>query len=268
MTYIIKSNRQDSVFAYFSYVFSAYVLVVLVVVIFGIIKKIKKIIYSNPYGKRYLGDIEYRSALSLYQGVFINLIYTIFSFVTSWIYASVWLGTIAVYYLSLSSIRFLLLRSIRRIAALETNEKVLANELHSYRTCGYMMFLLNVAMTGMVIQMIWQNKGYAYHGYIIYMSAAYTFYCLIISIINIVKFRKSSNIILSATKALNFARALMSVLVLQTAMLEQFGSDDATFRRVMNTVTGSGVLIIVFTMAMTMVIQANKKLKRLQINNS
>lgn len=267
LTFIFMTNRQESLLAYVSYVYSAYALVVLVVGISGIINKIKNIIYNNPYGKRYLSDIEYRSTLSLYQGFFINLLYAGFNFLISWIHASVWFGAIAVYYLSLSAVRILLTKRIHKSTHEVMNEKRLIYELHSYRNCGYLMFLLNIVMAGMVIQMIWQNKGYTYSGYIIYVLAAYTFYCLITAIISLLKYHKKINPILSASKELNLTSALMSILALQTAMLAQFNGDNFTFRQLMNTATGSGILVIEFMMAISMVVRANKKLKILKINN-
>lgn len=56
---------------------------------------------------------------------------------------------------------------------------------------------------------------------------------------NLVKFRKVGNPILSASKAISFAGALMSVLALQTAMISRFGEGDEYFRMKMNIITGS-----------------------------
>jgi hypothetical protein len=145
---------------------------------------------------------------------FINLLYASFNFLISWIYASDWFGAIAVYYLSLSTVRLLLMKRIHKSTLGEVNGKHLIYELLSYRTCGYLMFLLNIVMASMVIQMIWQNNGYTSYGYIIYVSAAYTFYCLVTAIINILKYHKKMNPILSASKELNLTSALMSVLAL------------------------------------------------------
>lgn len=103
------------------------------------------------------------------------------------------------------------------------------------------MFLLNIAVTGFVIQMIWQNKSYTYPGFLIYASAAYTFFCITTAVINMVKYRKMEKPVLSAAKMLSFACALIAMLALQTAMLAQFGSGQKTFARYINSCTG-GVL--------------------------
>lgn len=70
--------------------------------------------------------------------------------------------------------------------------------------------------------MIKTNSGFTYLGYVIYLSALYTFYTMGMSIGNLVKYRKLGSPILSAAKILNFVSAMMSVLGLQTAKISRF----------------------------------------------
>lgn len=77
-------------------------------------------------------------------------------------------------------------------------------------------------MGGMILMMIKTNSGFTYPGYVIYLSALYTFYTMGMSIGNLVKYRKLGSPILSAAKILNFVSAMMSVLGLQTAMISRF----------------------------------------------
>ena len=46
----------------------------------------------------------------------------------------------------------------------------------SYRLCGLMMFGLKAAMSGMVVQIVWQNHSYEYPGIMIYLFVLYAFY--------------------------------------------------------------------------------------------
>lgn len=163
----------------------------------------------------------------------------------------------------LSAIRFMLLRNVRITDKSKHSVKRKIQEWKSYRFCGIMMFLLSLAMSGMVIQMIWQNRSYEYKGYIIYISALYTFYCFISSISNVVSFAKRDNAILSAAKNLNLAGAIMSMFALQTAMFSAFGGGEK-LQRQMNTITGSAVCIIVTGMAVFMIVRSNKNLKFLE----
>lgn len=117
------------------------------------------------------------------------------------------------------------------------------------------------------VQMIWQNRSYEYKGYIIYISALYAFYCLINAVVNVVKFSKRNNAILSAAKILALAGALMSMFALQTAMFSAFGGGEE-LQRLMNTITGGAVCLIVMGMAVFMIVRANIYLKKLENEKS
>ncbi len=258
--------------SYAAYILSAYAFTVLIIAF----PKIKTIISyriknnpivdrinSHPIGNLLLNDLVFKGSVSLYQGLLVNLFYAGFKFVTSLIYGSVWLGAIAVYYVMLCILRLHLIVSSRKTARLDNGRKKLTHEFRSYRSTGFLMFLLNAAMGGMVVQMIWKNEGYEYPGYVIYFSAMYTFYAFISAIMNLVKFRRAGSPILSASKAISFAGALMSVLALQTAMISRFGEGDERFRMEMNSITGSFVLGITLFMAVYLIVRGQRVLHKL-----
>ncbi|MCM1090022.1 MAG: hypothetical protein NC092_11885 [Butyrivibrio sp.] len=273
---------EDNPISYISYVLSAYALTVLCAnfprakrrcreLLHGdevkIIVSVRKFMRRYHYTSLYLDDIEFRARVSLYSGLAINLFYAVFKCATGVIFRSAWLWAIGIYYVMLSVIRFTLLRNVRI-----TDSKVCGVErkLHEYksaRLCGILMFALNIAMGGMTVQMIWQNRSYEYKGYIIYISALYAFYSLILAVVNVVKFSKIDNAILSAAKILALAGALMSMFALQTAMFSSFGGGEE-LQRTFNTITGSAVLAITAGMAVFMIVRANICLKRLENERS
>ena len=70
-------------------------------------------------------------------------------------------------------------------------------------------------------------------------------------------------------KALQLAKALVSMLALETAMLEQFREDDGEhFRAVMTGCTGVGVYLMILGMAVYMIYTSGKKIKNLERNLS
>lgn len=263
--------------SYIAYVLSAYVATVLVLAFPELKSKTTYLlrhnpivdkINSHPIGNRYLNDLTFKGSVSLHQDTIINLFYAGFKFVTSILYGSVWLGAIAVYYVMLCVLRFHLILNSRKATKLDNRKVKLIHEFRSYRKTGFLMFLLNAAMGGMVVQMIWQNESYEYPGYVIYLSAMYTFYSFVSAITNIVKYRKVGNPILSASKAISFAGALMSVLALQTAMIARFGKGDENFRMEMNIITGSFVLGITLFMAVYLIVHGQKSLNKLKRRKS
>ena len=109
------------------------------------------------------------------------------------------------------------------VSDIQLSEKKRKKEKYRcYRKTALLLFLLNIPIGGMIVLMVRTNSGFTYPGYIIYLSALYTFYTLILSIINLVKFHELGDLILSVAKVLNFISAMMSVLGLQTAMISRF----------------------------------------------
>ena len=264
---------QNPILQYASYIASAYALIVTctgLVYVNTAIGGVRKFVSEHPLmkkfrstkvGEKYMTDVRFRARISLYQGFFINLLYIVMKLVSGIVYRSTWFIALAVYYILLAVMRFLLVRRL--------NVQDEASELHRYRLCGIMLLFMNQALAGIVVFMVHQNRGFDYPGLLIYAMAAYAFYAVTIAIINIVKTRKHKSPILSAAKAINLVAALVSILSLETAMLAQFGGDDdPLFRQVMTGATGGGVCTIVIGMAIYMIWRANKNLKKFQINNS
>ena len=270
---VFAFDIQNPILQYASYLASAYALIVtctgLVYVntaIGGITKFVSdhplmKKFRSTTVGEKYLTDVRFRTGVSLYQGFFINLLYIVMKLASGIVYRSTWFIALAVYYILLAVMRFLLVRRL--------NVQDEASELRRYRLCGIMLLFMNQALTGIVVFMVQQNRGFAYPGLLIYAMAAYSFYAVTIAVINIVKTRKHKSPILSAAKAINLVAAMVSILSLETAMLAQFGGDDdPKFRQVMTGATGGSICTIVIGMAIYMIWRANKNLKNLKINNS
>lgn len=252
---ILIHHNDHTVFAYFLYMISAYTLIVIVIKIPRVYFQIKTKIYKNKYIQKYINDKQYRGEIMIYIGLLMNLIYVIFRMTTAYIYQSVWFLSIGFYYFVLCLVRFHLLRKVKKTL---NNKK----QLYTYKMTGYLIILLNIAMLGMIIQMMVGHKSYIYPGYIIYVSALYTFYDFINAIINIITYKKFNNPILSASKLLNLTGAMMSVYTLQTAMLSQFSINQQQFTDMMNTITGISVIILTFVIALYMIITAQQSINR------
>lgn len=84
------------------------------------------------------------------------------------------------------------------------------------------LMTLNLTLSGTVLMIIHQNKGYEYHGMLIYVVAMYTFYVAIHAVISVIKYRKHQSPVMSTAKIISLSAALVSMLSLETAMLAQW----------------------------------------------
>ena len=82
-------------------------------------------------------------------------------------------------------------------------------------------------------------------GHLIYLSALYTFVMMFLAISNLIRFRKLGSPILSAAKVL-------SLLTLQSALIDRFGTAQGSFRLMMARLTGSAVYAAVLIIAVWM----------------
>ena len=253
LTYVLRKEKNNMP-AYMIYCMSAYCLTIWILPLPRLFRKAKANILhrltGTVFGGKYIGDLAFRGSVSIYQGMMVNFLYVVFRIFVGIRYASVWFLTIAIYYLLLGIMRLSLILSYRN--------RSVKSELRCYRRTAWLLFLLNIPMGGMIVLMVLTDYGYSYPGYVIYLSALYTFYTIILAIVNLVKFRKLGSPILSAAKVLNFVAALMSLLGLQTAMISQFSTEGEDFRRRMNAITGGGVWFSVILIAVYMLLRSRK----------
>lgn len=132
--------------AYISYVLSAYALTITVARSINLIKWINKKLHSNKYTNRLITDRELKNNINLFSGTIFNMLYGIFKFITGFIYRSVWFGATGVYYLVLGMMKLSLTKHVIK----NSDEKTQHTQ---YRNTGILMFLLNVAMVGMIVLM-------------------------------------------------------------------------------------------------------------------
>lgn len=244
---------ENSIIGYISYGLSAYALTITVARNINLIKWINKKLHNNKYTNRFITDKDLKNNINLFSGTFFNIIYSIFKFIIGFIYNSIWFIAIGIYYLILGFMKLSLTKHVIK----KSNDK---KQLSQYRNTGILMFLLNSAMVGMIVLMIRNGESAIYPGFIIYAQAAYTFYILTISIINVIRYRKDHSPLIASSKSINLVSAIMSLFILQVAMINEFGGDEQ-FKLIINTITGTLTSIITIGIAIFMIMNSKNDKK-------
>lgn len=266
LIFIFATQTTRRASAYMIYCMSAYSLTIWLAALPRLIKEMKTAIMTSRFMRkvssskitgRYLNDLAFRGNVSIYQGMAVNAFYVVFRIVAGIRYASVWFISMAVYHLVIGGLwAYLVVCYRRRDTELERR---------CYHTTAWLIFLLNIPMGGMIVLMVRTNSAFSYPGSIIYLSALYTFYTMVTSVLNLVKFRKLGSPILSAAKVLNFIAAMMSILGLQTAMISRFSENGESYRKMMNAITGGFVYVIVILIAVIMLLHSRKTRKKVEM---
>ncbi len=203
-------------------------------------------------------DMRFRAEMMLYINLAVNIVFAVFEAVCGFLLHSPWMGNLAFYYIVLSLLRFLILRSYRKDSSSRHRWRV-------YRLCGLVMLTLTVVLAGMHILTARQIHAIVYFGYMIYAVALYTFYTVFCAVRNVIVYRKMDDPILSAAKAINLAVAAVSVYSLQSAMVTAFGKPgEEQFRVIMGNCTAAGVFLIIIAIGVAMVRRANRALRQIQ----
>lgn len=106
-----------------------------------------------------------------------------------------------------------------------------------------------------------RNTQKRYAGFLIYAVAFYTFYKVIMAVLNTVKAGKTKLPLVMTLRSVGYADALVSLLSLQVAMLTAFSEPGAGHISVMNTCTGLGVCIMVLLAGVGMIVNGLRHIR-------
>ena len=226
-------------------------------------QSIREKFYANPIVYRYATDDAFKTHVKLYASLTANLLYAAVNILSWYLSRSMWFVVLALYYVILAVVRFLLVRYVR-IHGLGKNR---LGELRRARLCSYILLTLNFVLTGAVMMILYQNKGFEYHGVLIYVMAGYTFYITTHAIVDLIKYRKYRSPVMTTSKIIALSAALVSMLALETAMFSQFGGDMTPENKwLMIALTGAGVSIVVIVMSIYMIVRSAQEIKEIERN--
>lgn len=226
-------------------------------------RMIKSKIYNSKYGYRYITDIDFKTHVTLYFSLAINAANVPLNIIYGLVYNTNWFFVLAFYYATLTAMRCSL--------ALFTKKNALGkNKLGEWRrarVCASVLTLINLSLSGVVLMMMYQNKGFTYAGILIYIMAAYTFYHLTSAIIDIFRYRKYNSPIVDSVKSVKLAAALISLLSLETAMLTAFGANmPIEEKRIFIAATGVGICFVVVGISSYMIVRSTKEINKIKEN--
>ncbi len=254
----------NDVFNYCSYVLSAYTLTVICFRIPRVIKWTRSVKQSNKYINIYSSDPRVRINISLIGTLAFNAIYSLFQLGLGIADSSLWFYSLAAYYFMLALMRLAMLSHTTK----HRPGEMMFREQLIYRMCGIGLLLMTAALTVIIIYVTGNTQSNVQNEIVTIAMAAFTFTSLTVAIVNVVKYRKYNSPVWSASKALSFVSAIVSMLTLEDAMLASFGGDDGDgFRHTITSVTGAGIAAIVIAIAIFMILNSTKNIKEFKTPN-
>lgn len=210
-------------------------------------------IAANSFTNKVSTDYRYRTILFALPGFGLNVIFAVFNGIIAVISRSGWYLFLATYYLLLSVMRSAAIGYIKSPGQSAQAANQALRELKVYRRCGFLLIMMSISLGGAVMMMVRTGSGKNYPGILIYAVAAYTFWKISISIVNLVKARRTRSPLLMTLRNIGYADAMVSMLSLQTAMFAEFAEGENQFTQLMNAMTGLVVCLIIMGMGIYIV---------------
>ena len=258
LVWVFMTGRDTSLISIPLYCASFYALVTFVALTVKYGPKAKMWLDNDPVAQKIKAkESDGAFGLSMYAEQFINFFYGITKTASGVLYGSAWIGADGIYNLAQALIQLYQILRHKQV-------KTVKQQWKSYRQCGYMMIVLHLTMTGLVFQMIHMGRHEEYSEIMIIATAAFTFYKLINTFIDVAKDRKHKNPVDSAARFLDLSQALYNLFVLQVGLLWVFGGPDFTHAKLMNSLTGDAVCLLVCGMGIYMLWRSRRDMRKLE----
>ena len=184
---------------------------------------------------------------SPYTSLAFNVAYALGNCMIGFLSPSWWFITVGAYYTVLAITRFSVLQ-VRRKASGNYD-----TELFARRITGILLVVLSFCIVGVNILSAVKDRGAAFHKIVMITIATYTFTKITISIIGMVKAKRSASPALKTLRNISLADACVSVYTMQRSMLVSFPGMEAAEIVLLNIFTGTAVWIAVLLLGINLI---------------
>ena len=178
------------------------------------------------------------TALLFIGGICANLFIALLNGVLGYLNQSAWQGTLCAYYLFLMLLKLGVL-----FAGMKADHRIQSLK-KCYLYVSIALLALNAILIIIVVMMTTDQGSKHYPGYLIYGVAFYSFCKVIAAGINLVKARKRKAPVMLAMKSIGLVDGLVSILMLEIALIDTFGELHSAWARTTMAASGAGACLI------------------------
>lgn len=244
-----------------SYILAFYTLLIIcfrLPEIIGFFKRLKK---ENKFLKHWFSNVHLRVNITLYGALVGNVLFATFQIALGFYHKSFWYYSMFFYYALLGIMRFILVNHTRKF---KKNELIIV-EIKKYIFCGWVLLLMNLALSAIVLFIVYLNKTFNHNMIVTIALALYTFLSFSFAIINFFKYKKYKSPVYTATKYISLIGASVSMLTLETTMFTTFGGkENDALRQILLPITGAIIVGFALFLSVLIIINGNKHLKSLK----
>lgn len=213
----------------------------------------------NSFADRLIKNYGFRTIVLAFISIVLNGLYAIYNGALAIFFGTFSGMLFAAYYLLLCALRGAVLSCERRHAGTSDTGFEHSDSVKLYVRCGIVLVVFTFIIVAAMIRIIISEGREAPPGYLIYVSALYTFVRFGFSVYNIRKAKQFNDFGIKALRNIGFADALVSLFILQMALISVFGGVEDL--HVFNAVTGAAVCGIIIFMGIYMAVTGTRELK-------
>lgn len=190
-------------------------------------------------------DYDFKTVASAFGSLAVTVIFALYNGFLGVYHASLWHGSICLYYLILIVLRWVLIAAGKKaVPACKREDSI----KRVYLKASVLLLLLNASMIVPITLMIRLQKPVSLTLIPAISSAVYTTYKVTLASINLKKRKKASNSLLRLLRTINFIDALVSILTLQNTLImigtKGAGTEMLPFTVVTSTIIWAALLIL------------------------
>ncbi len=212
--------------------------------------------------KRFLSkwktEYDFKTYISAAGSLAVTLIFAFYNGFLGIHHASLWYGTICIYYILLTILRGSIVLSAKRIDRLEEREAV---RNKAFFSISLLLLILNISLVVPLSIMVRQQKPVSLTLIPAIVMAAYTTYKVIMASVNLRKRRASSDSLVWLLRTISFIDALVSILTLQNTLIMVNSDGDNLSMLPLTAITSALVWIAVLLLSVHSIVKGIKIIK-------
>ncbi|MBQ2154593.1 MAG: hypothetical protein II437_05990 [Oscillospiraceae bacterium] len=207
---------------------------------------------------RWKTDYDFKTVTAALGSLFVTALFALYNGFLGVYHASLWHGSICVYYLVLVGLRTMIIaarKNAERKADLKRAQKKV------YIASAALLLFLNLCLVVPVSLMVLRQKPVNMSLIPAIAMAAYTTYKVVMASVNLKRRKRSSNRLVRLLRTISFIDALVSVLSLQNTLIMVNMKDDGSEMLTLTAITSAAIMLTVLVLSVVAMIKGVAGLK-------
>ena len=214
---------------------------------------------KEQFINRWKTDYDFRTFVTAAFALAVTVIFAAYNGFLGIYHASLWHGTICVYYIVLILLRGTVVISARRISAQKEQEQA---RNKTYLIVSVLLLLLNVSLVVPFSLMVRQQKPVSMTLIPAITMAAYTTFRIVMASVHLKKRKTSSDCLVRLLRTINFIDALVAILTLQnTLIMVQSGGGAMNTMLPLTAATSAAVWLAILVLSVLAIVKGIWQLK-------